>query len=87
MRAGFKQARECYAKCLEHYPDTGVALLNLGLIEGMEGKPEAAKEKLEDCVRLNPRYRVGWDMLRQVYEFLKDSKNAERCRKQVESLS
>ncbi len=86
MRAEFKEARECYAQCLKHYPDTGVALLNLGLIEGMEGRPESAKAKLEDCVRLNPRYRVGWVMLRQVYEHLKDKQNAERCQKHVEAL-
>ncbi len=86
MRREFGRAKECYAKCLELHSETGVVLLNLGLIEGMEGRPVEARDKIEECVRLHPRYRAAWIMLRQVYEFLKDAPNVERCRLQVEAL-
>lgn len=87
MRREFDEARRCYAECLRDYPDTGVAILNLAMIEGMEGRPDGARALAEECVRLNPRYLAGWTILRQVYDFLHDSENSSRCEQRIKELT
>lgn len=85
-RGEFREARRCYEECLRDYPDTGVALLNLALMEGQTGNPEGARDKIEECVQKWPRYRTAWDYLSQVYAFLKDEPNATRCRERAKEL-
>jgi hypothetical protein len=75
-RGEFDQARDCYRKVLQIYPQHAKAHNNLGIIYHREGNLEAARKALERAIKIDPALTEAYVNLGNLMQDKPDLENA-----------
>jgi hypothetical protein len=86
MLQDLKSAEHWNKKAIEKDPFNTMAQINLARIYSQQQKIPECLQVLETCTQNIPKYRKGWETLRQVYVYLKDDLNVGRCDAALETL-